>query len=90
MDFHNISALGEFIVRLIVSGVFVYIGIHLLRNNEIITINMLKNASIFDKKEKSMKDNISSSKIKFNRIMVCIVGIVFIAFGGKTLISLLL
>jgi len=85
----NISILSTLLIKLVVAIVFLWVGTHLIRYNEIVTKNLLKNAGIFEKKETSNETKqIDPKKLKFNKIMIYIVGVIFTIGGFLTFLSL--
>ena len=72
--------------------VFLYVGIRLITNNEIVTKRLLRNAGIFSKKKNSSREEkaISPTKLKSSRIMTYIVGVIFIIWGGFVLLGFLI
>ena len=75
--------LAELIGKLVILGAVAAMGFHLVKNNRIITTNLLKNASIFDTKEvKRPADRpIKGHKWILSRVMLYIIGFGFVLGG---------
>jgi uncharacterized membrane protein YphA (DoxX/SURF4 family) len=90
MNDFNIPFLWEIILKFFVAAVFILAGIFLIVNNEKVTKNLLSYSKIFEKPEiHSEKQDVSPGKLKFNRIMIYLVGSVFTVAGILLLLNLI-
>lgn len=72
--------LAKLILSLMVFAAIGLFGIHLLKNNLVVTTNLLKNASIFATREIKRPQNtpITAHKWILSRVMIYIVGLSFV------------
>ena len=75
--------LVELIGKLVILGAVAAMGFHLVKNNRIITTNLLKTPGLFDTKEVKMPADrpIKKHKLILSRVMLYIIGSSFVLAG---------